>query len=126
MTRLLRVTNGSNEVSYWHIDDGASLRIERNEYFFPRVLRCNVTFPIVCAVITCTFSIRISTVVRPCQISIIGCPFRPTDGCSRNDVVTNKSASMLLPAGKIARQSVYSLDDIDIEIVISLHGHEYS
>lgn len=54
-------------------------------------------FPVVRAVTTYTFSIRISTVVWLCQISIIGCPFRPTDGCSRNDVVTNKSASMLLP-----------------------------
>lgn len=84
--------------------------------FFPRILRCNVAaFPVVRAVTAYTFSIRISTVVRPCQISIIGCPFRPTDGCSRNDVVTHKSAPMLL-LGKIAGQSVYLLDDIHIEI----------
>jgi len=119
IARLLRVTNGNNEVSYWHFDDGASARRESNEAnaFFPRVLRCNAAFPVVCAVTTYTFSIRISTAVWSCQISIIGCPFRPTDGYSRNDVITNKSASMLLP-GKIAGQSVYLLDDTDIEIVI--------
>lgn len=81
---------------------------------------CNAAFPVVRAVTTYTFSIRIGTVVWPCQISIIGCPFRPTDGYSRNDVVTNKSASMLLP-GKIAGQSVYLLDDTDIEITILVH-----
>lgn len=103
-------------------------RMERSEYFFFRgyyAAGCNAAFPVVRAVTTYTFSIRISTVVWPCQISIIGCPFRPTDGCSRNDVITNKSASMLLP-GKIAGQSVYLLDDTDIEIVILVHGHEYS
>jgi len=42
IARLLRVTNGNNEVSYWHFDDGASARRESNEAnaFFPRVLRC--------------------------------------------------------------------------------------
>lgn len=63
-----------------------------------------------------TFSIRISTVVWPCQISIIGCPFRPTGGYdSRNDVVARKSPPTLL-SGKIAGQSVYLLDDTVIDI----------
>lgn len=107
MTVHPRHANGTEQILF-----SASITLER---CIPAVVR---------AVTTYTFSIRISTAVWPCQISIIGCPFRPTDGCSRNDVVTNKSASTLLP-GKIAGQSVYLLDDTDIEIVILVHEPEY-
>lgn len=102
---------------WWRCIRAMQTENEANTFFFifPRILRCNVAFPVVRAVTAYTFSIRISTVVRPCQISIIGCPFRPTGGCSRNDVVTHKSAPMLL-LGKIAGQSVYLLDDIHIKI----------
>lgn len=96
---------------------------ERNEYFFSfpggyYVARC-ILAVVRAGLQHIRFQFGSARFVRPCQISIIGCPFRPTGGYSRNDVVTRKSASMLLPE-KIAGQSVYLLDDtpdIDIEIV---------